>query len=77
MKIADALMLRVHKIDGGYTRAHIVLGAHSKEGSDVLLSNDCRSAVEVREQADRLVRQLQKMKTEAEKIDWKGIPKRR
>ncbi len=77
MKITDALILRIQLMDNGYTRVHIVLGAHSKEGSDVLLSNACNSAVEVREQADKLIRQLERMKAEAEKIDWTGISKRR
>jgi hypothetical protein len=77
MKSTDALRLRIQKIDHGATRVHIVLGAHSKEDSDVLLSNDCRSAAQLREQADRLILQLQGMKAESEKIDWKGISKRR
>ncbi len=76
MKITDALRLRIHKIDSGTTLVHIALGAHSKEGADVLLSNACHCADDLREEADRLIRQLEKMKSEAEKIDWKDISKR-
>jgi hypothetical protein len=72
MNIADALRLRIQKIDQGTTRVHIALGGHSTEGSDVLLSNACHSAVEVHEQANRLIRQLEDMKTEADSINWRG-----
>jgi hypothetical protein len=76
MKITDALILRIQKIDSGTTLVHIALGAHQKEGADVLLSNACRCAADLREEADRLILQLDRMKSESEKIDWKGISKR-
>ena len=75
--ITDALRLRVQPIDHGTTRVHIALGTHSTEGSDLLLSNACHCASELRQEADHLIRQLNKIKTAAEKIDWKGIAKGR
>ncbi len=77
MKITDALKLRVYKIDSGPTLVHIALGTHQKEGADMLLSNACRCVGDLREEADRLILQLERMKTDAERIDWKGVSKRR
>ncbi len=72
MAINDALRLRIQPIDSGTTRVHIALGSHSLEGREVLLSCACHCATEVREEADRLIRQLERMKKEAATIDWKG-----
>jgi hypothetical protein len=72
MKITDALRLRIQKIDSGSSRAHIVLGARQVDGGDSLLSNDCRSAAEVEEQAEPADPSTRRNQVGAKhRLDWR------
>lgn len=78
MKIIE---LRVQEIDPlfndkpnghWYARAHIVVALNCTENNDdtTLLSAECRTAREVEDYADLMIKELEQIKREAEQRDW-------
>lgn len=78
-----ALKLRVQKIDltdgtssEWFARAHIVTSAAAEDTFDpgtILLSSDCRGTSEVISEADRMIRELEKIKAQVSKVKWNSV----
>jgi len=74
------LKLRVQQIDltdgtsgHWFTRAHICASSPGTDSDgSVLLSADCRSANEIAEEADGMIKELENIKRQAKRVDWTG-----
>jgi hypothetical protein len=80
------LTLRIQKIDltdgtsgQWFARAHIVARAAEDtfDHGMILLSPDCRCPREIISSADRMIRELEKIKVQASKVKWNSSAARR
>lgn len=75
----DPLVFELGKKPSGhwFARAHIVVASNKTEGNDdtILLSAECRSAREVEEYADLMIKELEQIKRKAKEMNWSGGPK--